>query len=228
MGKSSLSFSSNKNVFILPPLLRDIFDGFKISGWLTLFFQHWKKDTPLSSSLYYFWWKLSVHSYYCSLMYDTMCLPPPPAAFKMFSLCLVFSNLTWCLSMVFFFIVLGICRPPQVCEIYCPNFNQIWKSFNYHIVKYFLATISLLSGIQFTHVFYHPVLAGDLWGLFFFFFPRLGSVYVSFLLAVFHLPLNISCQIFISGIELFYSRFSIWFLFKFPFFLRCIYLREQE
>lgn len=82
MGKSSLSFSSNKNVFILPPLLRDIFDGFKISGWLTLFFQHWKKDTPLSSSLYYFWWKLSVHSYYCSLMYDTMCLPPPQLLLK--------------------------------------------------------------------------------------------------------------------------------------------------
>lgn len=105
------------------------------------FFQHLKKYIPLSSSFYSFWWKVSVHAYYCSPMHDVMCLSPTLAISIMFSLCLVSSNLTW--DMFVWFLLCLLCL--ESADLHgAMGFHQIWISFNYRIFKYFSALISLL------------------------------------------------------------------------------------
>ena len=85
-----------------------------------------------------FWFPLILMRNQCSLLLvfpyvKCNCLSLPLANCKMFSLCLVISNLTWNISMVsLVFTVLGIYLPPQVC-----GFLSNWTSFNYYYFQIF-------------------------------------------------------------------------------------------
>lgn len=134
----------------------------------------------MSFSLHYFWWEISGDSYYCSPII-MQCLSLPLATFKVFSLCLVFSSLTWYVSMAsLVFTVLGVSWPPQVCEF----------SSNLEIFQLLSSNIFLLQSLfsfwaLFTQTFYHSIVAHGSLRLVHFFsslFSLCASVHLSFLL----------------------------------------------
>lgn len=88
-------------VFISPFFLKDIFAGYRILNLLFFLMSISNKDIiPLSSGLHSFWWEIFCPSYLWFLTsLCTVCLLSL-AAFRMFSLSLIFSSLNmiclWC------------------------------------------------------------------------------------------------------------------------------------
>lgn len=114
------------------------------------------------------------------------CLSLPLATFKVFSLCLVFSSLTWYVSMAsLVFTVLGVSWPPQVCEF----------SSNLEIFQLLSSNIFLLQSLfsfwaLFTQTFYHSIVAHGSLRLVHF-FSSLHFSSLKFSSAVYNLLLNL-------------------------------------